>query len=202
MSKEYKEEDIDDILFGNINHDYGCDSGVSERLVNIHIKPLIETRYDAIVISCESSFICSDSNCKSNTLFKSFDTMAGIDYIIISKSNQTIKTMASRTQSDGIDWRTFTVRIARDNGTKTEVEKRTNSIFEDDTNIYPSLTMQAYFKGEELLSAAIVRTKALYEFVARKEYKINHTAKDRQGQCTFGSVAWSKFSEKDIIFLK
>jgi len=97
---------------------------------------------------------------------KLFDMKSGVDAIQIVGDN--LRTVALRVQWN-VDYKTFTIRHSRKNGTKTEYEKRNTAIFGDKGYIYPYLTIQAYMDNREaakkLLSCGVVKTADLYNHV-------------------------------------
>ena len=107
-----------------------------------------------------------------NEILLWLDQYAGIDYIVKNKENSVLG-IAARIQYD-VDYRTFTIRYKRHTGTDTEFLKRKEAIKKG--YFYPAFTLQAYFnsKNKTLLSAGIVSTKYLYNFIEqhpRKSFK-------------------------------
>lgn len=114
---------------------------------------------------------------------KQFDFLSGIDAWQI-HPQYGIRGIASRVQwlDTTTAWyrchgpyNTFTIRYSRDNGTKTEYAKRCDSILQHNKQgwQFPHLTVQAFIAlpigSGMLLSCAVVRTKALFQFLAEKE---------------------------------
>lgn len=95
-----------------------------------------------------------------------FDQYSGIDAFQI--VNKQLRGVAIRVQW-GHDWRTFTIRYKRKNGSKTEYQKRSEAIFSDKGYLYPYLTIQAYLDKrndpDKILSCAAVKTLALYKYI-------------------------------------
>ena len=94
------------------------------------------------------------------------DQYSGIDAWHLSDGKQ-IRGISSRVQW-GTPWNTFTVRLSRDSGAKTEYEKRKHDIYSGSGWLYPHLTVQAFVGGDKtqegpLLSAAIIKTKSLID---------------------------------------
>lgn len=88
---------------------------------------------------------------------------------------------------------TFTVRKARDSGTKTEYEKRRDAIRHG--GVYPYLTMQGYVDGQtdELMSLGIARTTDIMDYVDRGFARVKHTGPEQRGQAEFYIVDWEHF---------
>ena len=89
-----------------------CDSSLA---IN-SIKNTIENMLDAQIISLEN---------KNNEIAQILDVYAGIDYLV--KTDNGLKGMATRVQYRNA-YNSFTVRLHRTTGTKTEQEKRINNI--------------------------------------------------------------------------
>lgn len=132
---------------------------------------------------------------------KQLDMISGIDVWHIDDAKG-IRGIASRIQSDGVNWHTFTVRKSRDNGSKTEYEKKCKAI--ESGYLYPYLTTQAYAtKDDVLLSFAIARTKDIFKMISGGYYKTQHTKKDQIGQAGFYAVDWYEMKDFGFgIFIK
>ena len=109
----------------------------------------------------------------SNKTGRVFDTFTGIDYF--QKIKYGMRGLAVRIQYD-FDYRTFSVRKSRLNGIETEYEKRNWTIQEEKRGfLYPFLTIQAYLKKHAtenkkiFLSAGVIITKILYNYIEKKE---------------------------------
>lgn len=111
----------------------------------------------------------------SEELKGDLDKLAGIDAWHIVYERRLMRGIASRVQWISLEsepWRSFTIRMERPNGVKTEFEKRCEAIDRMDEGwLFPHLTVQGYVakprRSGQLLAAAIVRTKDLYNY-ARK----------------------------------
>ena len=99
---------------------------------------------------------------------KELDTLAGIDAWHILRNQNAIRGIASRVQSDGNSWRTFTIRLSRHYGQSldTEYRKRLRALQNADRGfLLPHVTTQAYLtrpRDGELLSVAMVLTTDLF----------------------------------------
>lgn len=76
---------------------------------------------------------------EADSLKYSMDTKAGIDYWSVGDG---LVSIASRVQNRAIDYGTFTVRADRNNGTDTELQKRTRENSNDELS--PTWMVQAY----------------------------------------------------------
>lgn len=150
-----------------------CDSSLA---IN-SIKNTIENMLDAQIISLEN---------KNNEIAQILDVYAGIDYLV--KTDNGLKGMATRVQYRNA-YNSFTVRLHRTTGTKTEQEKRINNI--NNNYIYPYYTLQAYFENKNnlnLLSLAIINTEQLYnEILNNSKVVIRNNNKDNN---KFNVIFW------------
>lgn len=119
-----------------------------------------------------------------------FDKYAGIDAIHV--WNQQVRGVAVRIQWEKENYRTFTIRYKRHNGTPTEYAKRMSAINGDTGALYPYLTIQAYAtkrNGGKLRSYAIVRTKDLYNYISSRLIEINGEVSGvRSNKCPEGNT--------------
>lgn len=132
-------------------------------------------------------------------LARDFDVLAGIDAWQLCDQRGYMRGIASRVQwppaglrRNGQPWQTFTVRRRRDTGTTTEFEKRLDAIRSRDAGaLYPALTVQAYLKSGRgpLLSAAVMRTRDLYEHIAEHGAPTRRTT-----NAEFFYLAWSRLA--------
>jgi hypothetical protein len=104
-----------------------------------------------------------------------FDRISGVDYI--RQNEHGLQGIAARVQW-GFNYNTFTIRMQRKTGAKTELEKRIEQI--KNGYIYPAYTLQAYFdnrKENNLLSIAIIKTIDLYTlyFSNPKLFRVNES---------------------------
>jgi hypothetical protein len=104
------------------------------------------------------------------------DQLAGIDAWHLRHDRGVMRGIASRIQwlaPDEKVWRSFTIRMQRPNGARTEYEKRCEAL--DHANegwLLPHLTVQAYAalprRQGRLLAAAVVRTHELYGYARQR----------------------------------
>ncbi len=125
----------------------------------------------------------------NNKVLILFDQKSGIDYI---RENETgLQGIAARVQW-GNNWDTFTIRASRHTGTKTEFEKRQESIKEG--YFYPAFTLQAYFDDRttnKFLSLGIIKTLDLYQFIKNTPNKVHQRKSDN----LFFYVYWKDLTE-------
>ncbi|MCP4677615.1 MAG: hypothetical protein GY854_19290 [Deltaproteobacteria bacterium] len=98
------------------------------------------------------------------------DRGAGIDGFFIEPFDYSKIGIASRVQRAKKPHNSFTIRYRRISGGRTEWHKRTKALngrFRK--RLFPELTVEAYVTrdGKKLLTAGIVRTKALFEYAQR-----------------------------------
>ena len=86
--------------------------------------------------------------------------------------------IASRVQFGNRNWRTFTIRQARDSGGKTEYQKRMEAIHSGGQFLYPYLTVQAYADttGKQLLGCAVASTDEIFKAISDNRYTIRRTS--------------------------
>jgi hypothetical protein len=96
-------------------------------------------------------------------LVKAFDYKAGIDLIQV--KNEGLCGVANRVQwvpVAGRLWNSFTIRMSRASGAKTEYEKRMAAVMSNGQYLYPYLTIQAFVqeprRSGPLLSVAVAKT--------------------------------------------
>jgi len=131
-----------------------------------------------------------------------FDVSSGIDAWQVS-ANGDMYAIASRVQPYGRDWSTFTVRLTRKSGAKTEWEKLKNACYSRDGRVYPQWFVQAYtsIDGKSLLSCAAVRTTELVshiDFFCREEHDVRCNGSDGN---KFWMVGWDKPATKNSFCL-
>lgn len=122
-----------------------------------------------------------------NDVYLWLDKCSGIDFVW-QQPNESVCGIASRIQimPDGkLPYNTFSVRYSRASGVSTEYQKRIDAIKNGD--FYPKYTIQAYYEsGNELLSAAIIKTTDLYAFVKQHPYLVRHLFSENE----FLAVEW------------
>lgn len=122
------------------------------------------------------------------------DREAGIDfYHRLPRGG--MRGLASRVQVPGIlgkSYQTFTVRMTRDSGARTEYEKRTEAI--RDGLVYPQLTAQGYVTDKtdvgKLIDFAVCRTERLM-------HKIDSRImfNKRTSNAAFAAIPWGEWCE-------
>jgi len=121
-----------------------------------------------------------------NEINKFLDRDSGFDYF--RENEHGLQGIASRVQFDDC-FNSFTIRLERDSGNKTEFEKRNYSI--EHGYMYPEFTMQSYFDNRtdfNLISIAIIKTIDLFNhYKLFKEDFITKASKN----ATFLSVHWN-----------
>lgn len=121
-------------------------------------------------------------------LSNKLDMIAGIDGWHI--NNLGMRGIASRIQKSNKCWGTFTIRMKRDNGAKTEFEKRKIAIKECNQGwIYPAITVQAYAKTKTgpIISCGVAYTSDIIEFIEKGLATHNRTT-----NACFAVCCWSK----------
>lgn len=138
-------------------------------------------------------------------LQRDLDMLAGIDAWHISDGRTLMRGIASRVQwihPDRGPYRSFTIRMERPNGSRTEFEKRCEAIDRADEGwLLPHLTVQAYVQEPrrlgELISAGVVKTRDLYEF-ARDRIDGRPTRRNPQDGVLFTPWWWDELKEAGI----
>ena len=144
------------------------------------IQSEIERDLDCQIISVEGN----------GKLAEQLDMISGIDYLV--KTENGLRGLASRMQISKC-WETFTIRLSKNNISKTEYEKRKQSIQND--FIYPYYTLQAYF-GENSVDYAICKTKGLYELIERYPKR---TKQRSTSNANFIVVQWDDLGEDLLV---
>lgn len=124
------------------------------------------------------------------------DQRAGIDGWQLHTDG--MRGIASRCQPSGKSWRTFTIRMSRQSGAKTEYEKRKEAISSGKW-IYPHITIQAYFdkNGLEMIECAIARTEDLIEMIELGQYSEGRS-RDSNGWAVFAKVYWDHMRKNNM----
>lgn len=126
-------------------------------------------------------------------LAKKLDMLAGIDGWHIHKEG--MRGIASRVQVAARPWNTFTVRMKRDSGAKTEFEKRKSAIDQPERGwIYPVITVQGYVQTESgpLLSCGVCLTSALIQFIDNGLSYLQRTS-----NAQFAVCSWEKMKKNN-----
>jgi hypothetical protein len=105
-------------------------------------------------------------------LRRDLDILAGIDAWQMVDSEGRMRGIASRIQWGNRVWRSFTVRLERPNGLKTEKDKRIDAFLRPAGGwLLPALTVQAYLTwpkpGGTLIEAGVIRTSDLLDHMIR-----------------------------------
>jgi len=113
------------------------------------------------------------------------DMRSGIDAWQLMANGQ-MRGIAARVQK-AKDWSTFTIRLARDSGAKTEFAKRYEAIHSRQGFVYPHLTIHAYAKTETgpVTSVGVCRTSDVIEFITRELHKVR-----KASNATFATCHW------------
>ena len=124
------------------------------------------------------------------------DIRAGID-AILDHSKYGLFGIGVRIQY-GRDYRTFTIRKQRESQAKTEYAKHTSALAED--AMTTKLNIHAYIdeKSGTLLSAAIARTRDIYDCIERGRCTVRMTGSDQIGRATFYVVDWDIFHDNGL----
>lgn len=150
---------------------------------------------------------------------KDLDAMAGIDAWHIMRDQHAIRGIASRVQSDGNAWNTFTIRLSRNYGRSfdTEYRKRLHALQNAERGfLLPHVTAQAYLSAPrtgQLMSVAMARTSDLFrlaeDIIERGAYS---NVRDIRGKPLYGKrstggegflwIAWDLFPLAGVTTLK
>lgn len=124
-------------------------------------------------------------------LCKRLDMNAGIDGFQELADGTGMRGLAWRVQRAICSYATFTIRYARESGAKTEYEKRKLALDNPQLGLVcPHITIHAYVDtGHNLVSAAIVYTRDLFEFIDKH---IGHAIERKHN--------WKR--KNDPVFLK
>jgi hypothetical protein len=138
------------------------------------------------------------------------DLFAGIDAWHIQDQHLRMRGIASRVQwiwPGRPPYDTFTIRWRRNNGSATEFEKRLAAMRDNGKWLFPYLTCQAYLTENhprQLLSAAVIRTRDLFEHVAdliqTDSLPLPTENKDRSS--SFLSIAWRAIPSEKIKIVR
>lgn len=120
------------------------------------IKPVLESDTNSKILEVEGQ----------NNALKTLDLYAGIDYLLV--DDKGVRGLASRIQ-EGPCYRTFTIRVCKKSGAKTEFEKRIDAFA--DNYIYPYYTLQAYVDKDKIVYA-VCKTTDLYKFILDNPEKV------------------------------
>jgi hypothetical protein len=132
----------------------------------------------------------------TTALVHDFDTLAGIDAWHMLDAKGVMRGIASRVQW-GKNWRTFTIRVSRPTGGKTEFAKRLFAIDNPDQGwLFPVLTVQAYVAepaGQgRLLGAGVIKTRELFEFARTHPRPLRYAGNGGEG---FMHYRWAELRQ-------
>lgn len=127
-------------------------------------------------------------------LARDLDMKAGIDGWHIHVNGMRgiasrIQTMETARRKE--PYNTFTVRLRRDSGAKTEYEKRLFAIENKIGGwIYPALTVQAYAatKRGPIISCGVARTADIIAFIQQGHHTIRRTTNAQFAVCEWGQM--------------
>lgn len=125
---------------------------------------------------------------------KLLDTLSGIDLWMVDE-NRGMRGIASRIQYE-TNFRTFTIRLERASGAKTEYEKRKFAIEND--FLYPIITYQAYLCQNG--GIGIAYTKDIIDYITKGFAYVRHTKEDQKGQASFWVIKWDDFKKQGYRF--
>lgn len=132
------------------------------------------------------------------------DILAGIDGY--QKWQMCMRAIAGRAQR-GINWRTFTIRISRPSGAKTEYEKRLWAVkHKHEGALFPYWTMHSYLTddGSKVCSIGLAKTEELYLWIEKCEqdgHKFERKTAYPGGQ-RFLCVPWKTYQESGLYFFE
>lgn len=139
-----------------------------------------------------------------NTVCKMLDETCGVDYyykIPLIDGTDATYGVASRIQTrlkpNGDPWNSFTVRVDRESGKPTELQKRISAI-KTNTN-RPQLFMQAYINPDtnELLSVAIAYDDDVQKLAKLKGDREDKHVSENGRNATLRPVWWSEMIENE-----
>lgn len=136
-------------------------------------------------------------------LAKLLDMQAGIDgWQIHSKGMRGIASRIQAAESainpkTGSPWNSFTIRLRRDSGAKTEYEKRKLAV-DSKLWLYPILTIQAYAETRDgpILSWGIAKTSDIIGFIDRGKHFTNRTTNAVFAVCFWAAMREAGFAVK------
>ncbi len=128
-----------------------------------------------------------------NQINKFLDMNSGFDYLRVNEHG--MQGIASRVQFDDY-FNSFTIRLERDSGSKTEFEKRIYAI--KNGYMFPEFTMHSYFNNRtdlKLISIAIIKTVDLFNhyILFKDDFVIKAS-----NNATFLSIHWKYLKDLRI----
>lgn len=120
------------------------------------------------------------------------DRYCGIDYLLQSRGK--VYGVAARINFNIGHHRNVTIRYKRKSGTKTEFEKRCESILNETGNIYASITMQIDAFNEDLKRMIVFESDKLYMEIYRNlgYYEKHHMLKNHFDGNLFFKLKYSE----------
>lgn len=153
--------------------------------------------------------IISLEQAQKSNLARLLDIYAGFDALQIRQDGM-LRGIASRIQTLDrtpttcrrlFPYNTFTVRAARESGTKTELDKRRDAI-QSDGCLYPHLTVQAYLESfdGDWMSIAVIKTADLIEIIDNppSERHCFERKVSKNGSAIFKTVPWAMVDATQI----
>lgn len=120
------------------------------------------------------------------------DKRVGIDAMI--DQGDLVYGLGSRIQIDSGVWNTFTIRMERESGNQTELEKLRKAILND--SMRPHLTLHAYIENGKLQSVAVARTRDIIEYIDTHDCPVRRSwDADTQKWAQFAFVYWRDMIE-------
>lgn len=138
----------------------------------------------------------------NNTMTKDLDQIAGIDAWHILRITSEMRGIACRVQwisSNSQPWYTFTIRLQRTSGTRTEWHKRFQAIKRMNEGwLFPAITVQGYLARDtdELLTVGCVETDKLIKYIVNGEKGTDYLVRENSVDGNkFIAVHWDKLRE-------
>ena len=124
---------------------------------------------------------------RQDEICRILDVNCGVDYLLYSEKSSLVFGVASRVQYNK-NYRTFTVRRARESGAVTEYDKRRTALAVN--SIAPFYSMQMYIEDKKISGLAITRTDDLIKFIEAGRAEVKKTLSDKIGQANFYICRW------------
>lgn len=163
--------------------------------------------WPVIADACGDGELVSVEGAPDDMIANSLDMLAGIDAWQLQAENGRMRGIASRVQWCAKSWDTFTLRLTRSSGARTEVSKRIEALRSAGQWLLPSLTTQAYItlprRSGELIRAAVCDTRDLYDYVDVKqredpEWEKRHTRMNPADGNLFLWVHWVDYQRAKL----
>jgi hypothetical protein len=134
---------------------------------------------------------------------KDLDTLAGIDGY--QRWQLCMRAIAGRAQR-GSNWRTFTIRISRPSGARTEYEKRIWAVkHKNEGALFPYWTMHSYLAddGSNVLGVGLAKTEELYPWIEKTEHDGHRfDRKPAPGGQRFLIIPWWMYQQSGLYFFE